>query len=149
MKSTSKLLINTLRMRDKAPPHPSVRTIITVSLAFATLVALLTYSPKADGAVASFSTKVLQTMVDADKYGGCMAKVENIPPQLDCRQDTKGTGWVTLSCNGLFTPPPIAREAFKQAQMALLTRNTMAMWLDDDERTQEGFCHAYRSILSN
>ena len=114
------------------------------ALAAATL--LLAPSP-AQGAVASFSTKVLQTMVDAEKYGGCMAKVENIPPQLDCKQDTKGTGWVTLSCNGLFTSPPVAREAFKQTQMALLTGNTMAMWLDDNERTQEGFCHAYRSIL--
>ena len=149
MKSTSKLLINTLRMRDKTPPHPSTRTIIAVALAFATLVALLAYSPNATGAAASFSTKVLQTMVDAEKYAGCMVKVQNIPPQLDCRQDTKGTGWVTMSCNGLFTSPPIAREAFKQAQMALLTGNTMAMWLDDNETTEEGFCHAYRSILSN
>ena len=78
-----------------------------------------------------------------------MVKVQGIPPQLNCRQDAKGTGWVTMSCNGLFASPPIAREAFKQAQMALLTGNTMAMWLDDNETTEEGFCHAYRSILSN
>ena len=113
------------------------------------LIALITYSASVGGAAASFSTKVLQTMVDAEKYAGCMVKVQNIPPQLNCRQDTKGTGWVTLSCNGLFTSPPIAREAFKQAQMALLTGNTRARWLDDNETTEEGFCHAYRSSLSN
>jgi len=116
--------------------------------ALAAALGLMLWPQDAHGAVASFSTKVLQTMVDAEKYAGCMVKVQNIPPQLDCRQDTKGTGWVTMSCNGLFTSPPIAREAFKQAQMALLTGQTMAVWLDDGERTEEGFCHAYRSILS-
>ena len=149
MKSTSKLLINTLRMRDKTPPHPSTRTIIAVALAFATLVALLAYSPKANGDTASFSTKVTQVMVDTDRFGGCLAKVSDIPPQLSCKQTTSGTGWIAFGCDGSFGSLTKANKAFQQAQIAMLTKSTMAVWLDDNETTQEGFCHAYRSILSN
>jgi hypothetical protein len=150
-------------MRDKTPPHPSTRTIIAVSLAFATrsakallvtsttllLVALLAYSPKAIGDTASFSTKVSQVMVDTDRFGGCLAKVSDIPPQLSCKQTTSGAGWVAFGCDGSFGSLTKANKAFQQAQIAMLTQSTMAVWLDDNETTQEGFCHAYRSILSN
>ena len=110
-------------------------------------LALITYSAAAQGDTASFSTKVTQVMVDTDRFGGCLAKVSDIPPQLSCRQTTSGTGWIAFGCDGSFGSLTKANKAFQQAQIAMLTKSTMAVWLDDNETTEEGFCHAYRSIL--
>ena len=142
MKSTSKLLINTLRMRDKTPPHPSTRTIIAVALAFATLVALLAYSPKAHSEQAGFNTTVLNTLTDSDQFGGCMIKVNRVPDQLSCRQNTDGIAWLSSRCD-----TEQGRDSFKQAQLALLTTGKIAVWVDDTDTT-EGFCNVYRTILS-
>ena len=111
------------------------------------VLALITYASAVQGDTASFSTKVSQVMVDADRFGGCLAKVSDIPPQLSCRQTTSGTGWIAFGCDGSFGSLTKANKAFQQAQIAMLTKSTMAVWLDDNETTEEGFCHAYRSIL--
>ena len=115
-------------------------TLRTLSLLLA--LALITYASAAHGEQAGFNTTVLSTLTDSDQFGGCMIKVNRVPDQLSCKQNTSGVAWLSSQCD-----TERGMDSFKQAQLALLTTSKIAVWVDDTDTT-EGFCNVYRTILS-
>ena len=113
----------------------------SITLALACL--LLIYSMPTQSLEAGFNTKILSTLTDADRFGGCMIKVERVPDELSCRQNTNGVAWLSSQCD-----TEAGRDSFKQAQLAMLTTGKIAVWVDDSDTT-EGFCNVYRTILTN
>ena len=112
----------------------------SITLALACL--LLIYSMPVQSLEKGFNTTILGTLTDSEQFGGCMIKVDRVPSELSCRQNTSGVAWLSSQCD-----TEQGRDSFKQAQIALLTTSKIAVWVDDTDTT-EGFCNVYRTILS-
>jgi hypothetical protein len=106
------------------------------------VLALITYASAVQALEAGFNTTVISTMVDHDRFNGCLIKVDRVPDQLSCRQNEDGIAWVVAECD-----TEQGRDSFKQAQLALLTTGKLAIWVSDSSTT-EGFCNVYRTIYS-
>ena len=120
------------------------RSSVTLRLPSALAVlALITYASAVQALEAGFNTTVISTMVDHDRFNGCLIKVDRVPDQLSCRQNEDGIAWVVAECD-----TEQGRDSFRQAQIALLTTGKLAIWVSDSSTT-EGFCNVYRTIYSN
>ena len=115
--------------------------VISIILALSCLFLLLTPSI-AHGLSKGFNTNIISTLTDSNDFGGCMIKVDRVPDELSCKQNTSGVAWLSSRCD-----TESGRDSFRQAQVALLTTGKLAVWVDDTDTT-EGFCNVYRTILA-
>jgi hypothetical protein len=104
-------------------------------------IAAILASPISEAATASVQATVERTLVaDADRWGGCMARVNVTLADLglDCY-----SRWVTFSCSGVHTTKDIAYRMFDSAQMALALDKQV--WLSiTDQKKHNGYCFADR-----
>ena len=126
-------------MRERLTRSSAILRLLSPLVA----LALITYASAAHSEQAGFNTSVISTLTDSDQFGGCMIKVNRVPDQLSCKQNTSGVAWLSSRCD-----TEQGRDSFRQAQLALLTNGKIAVWVDDTDTT-EGFCNVYRTILSN
>ena len=106
---------------------------ITTALLSASLV-----SPTAMATTEYIYGTVTQVLVDAELYGGCMAKLSESPKQYlpGC-----GADWVTFSCTGEYADQVIAIRMLDQAQLAMATNKYVYVAFDDN-RIHDGYCFA-------
>ncbi len=89
-------------------------------------------------------TQVLQTLVDSEHFGGCMAFLAAPPvgTGLNCAGQ-----WVTFSCTGDFNSKDIAYKKFETAQLAYALGHRIIVTVDDTKK-HNGYCFARRVDLS-
>lgn len=87
------------------------------------------------------SARVSRTIVDNEKYGGCMAYLSAKNNQLAC------SNWVTFDCEGLLegNTKAIAKLKFDAAQLAFVTQNRVKVLIDDNRKIN-GQCFASRIV---
>jgi hypothetical protein len=117
----------------------------TMTLGFKAMFAalLLVISQQGLTETASWVARVTRVLVDASKFGGCMALL-NPPPETylsGC-----GSAWVTFSCTGDFNDPVLAYRMLDQAQLALVTGKKVFVDVDN-EFAHNGYCFASRIDL--
>ena len=98
-------------------------------------------SPFSQAATASFQATIERTLVaDADRWGGCMARVNVTLADLgvDCY-----SRWVTFSCSGVHTTKDVAYRMFDSAQMALALEKRVQLYVTDQKK-HNGYCFANR-----
>jgi hypothetical protein len=117
-----------------------------VSIITALFALILLLAP--GGAIATTQqvrTNIYATMTD-ERFGGCMAQIK-VPYQLNCPTDVNGRSWVTFGCTGQLGDSWTAREAFKQAQLALLDDKQLTLVVTDTKKLGNQ-CYASRTIYT-
>ena len=105
------------------------------------LVLMATHALPGQATTVAVTANVVRTLVaDQDRFGGCMAKLDQVLANsgLDC----PGT-WVSFSCSGTFTPKDIAYRMFDSAQMAFALGKLVSVQVDDTKK-HNGHCYARR-----
>ena len=90
---------------------------------------------------ASVKANVKRTLVaDNGRWGGCMVLLDKII--ADTGLNCPG-GWVSFSCDGVFTTKDVAYRMFDSAQMAYSLGQRVVVWVDDTKK-HNGHCYANR-----
>lgn len=92
-------------------------------------------------AISSIVTNVERTMVDSERFGGCMVLLGDMPATLDCPDN-----WVSASCTGDFNSANMGWRKFESAQIAKVANNQVRVYVDDG-RKHNGRCFLLRVDL--
>ena len=117
-----------------------------VSIITALFALILLLAP--NGAIATTQqvrTNIYATMTD-ERFGGCMAQI-NMPYTLDCPATNEGKGWVTFGCTGELGSIYTAKDAFKQAQLAMIGDQELTLVVTDSKKLGNQ-CYASRTIYT-
>lgn len=116
----------------------SIRTLMFASAAVACLATAMPARAGSDYVVAN----VNDALMTADgSFGGCMAWLSVSP---STKLPACAADFVTFDCDGKFGTDQVrAYRLFDQAQMALAANKTVVVFFQDD-KTQNGYCFAYR-----
>ncbi|MEQ8692686.1 MAG: hypothetical protein RIC89_17860 [Pseudomonadales bacterium] len=114
--------------------------IIGTITKFATIGCLL-WSSSSSAAVSSVVTDVERTMVDSERFGGCMVLLADMPATLNCPDN-----WVSASCSGDFNSSNMGWRKFESAQIAKVADNRVRVYVDDG-RKHNGRCFMLRIDL--
>lgn len=118
-----------------------LNTTASLSLKVLCAAALLATAGPAPATSGFVQAKVNRVLVTSDnRFGGCMATL-SISPHTEVA--SCAPGWVTFSCSGHFTDEVRSYRMLDQAQLALATGKTIAVWFQDDKK-HNGYCFANR-----
>lgn len=90
---------------------------------------------------------VTRTLLHADSFGGCMAKLDQ-PINTATNAPNCPGYWVTFSCVGTYTSKELAFHMLDQAQLALALSKQVYVLLTDNKK-HNGYCFAKRIDVIN
>ena len=65
---------------------------------------------------------------------------------LNCKNQSDQRTWLTMDCNSVRLAPSVSSNNLKQAQLALLTKDTVTITVDDSFRAA-GYCLGTQVIM--
>lgn len=106
----------------------------------AALLFVLQVGPQAWADSAGITARVVQTMVDSQYYGGCMALLD---ASVRDRLPRCTSSWITFSCSGDFNPPEVGYRKLDAAQLAMVSQSYVHVIIEDT-KLHNGHCFARR-----